>query len=94
MVYEQSVKGLPLYIMSNIAEPDYFNFLKHEYDIYRYTDFEELRERFVGQEVIDHDLLYSVEKNIMTHALVKIFSKRKDYVFAFRGEWCRGKMGF
>ena len=94
MAYKQSVKGLPLYIMSNIAEPDYFNFLKHEYDIYRYTDFRELRERFVGQEVIDHDLLYSVEKNIMTHALVKIFSKRKDYVFAFRGEWCRGKTGF
>ena len=94
MAYEQSVKGLPLYIMSNIAEPDYFNFLKPKYDIYRYTDFKELRERFVAQEVIDHDLLYSVEKNIMQHALVKIFPQRKDYFFVFRGNWSRRKTSF
>ena len=80
--------------MSNIAEPDYFNFLTSKFDVYRYTDFEELRERFVAQEVIDHDLLYSVEKNIMRHALVKIFPQRKDYFFVFRGDWSRRKTGF
>ena len=87
IAYKQSVQGLPLYIMSNIAEPDYFNFLKSKYDIYRYTDFKELRERFVEQEIIDHDLLYSVEKNIMRHALVKIFPQRKNNMFTFKGEW-------
>ncbi len=87
IAYGQSVQGLPLYIMSNIAEPDYFNFLKSKYDIYRYTDFKELRERFVEQEIIDRDLLYSVEKNIMRHALVKIFPARKNYMFVFKGEW-------
>ena len=94
MAYRESIRGLPLYIMSNIAEPDYFDFLKPKYDVYRYTDFKELRERFIEQEVIDHDLLYSVEKNIMRHALVKIFSNRKDYVFSFKGEWSRKQTGF
>ncbi|MCY4260018.1 MAG: hypothetical protein OXC91_07115 [Rhodobacteraceae bacterium] len=87
IAYKQSVQGLPLYIMSNIAEPDYFNFLKRKYDVYRYTDFKELRERFVEQEVIDHDLLYSVENNIMRHALVKIFPVRKNNMFVFKGKW-------
>ena len=93
MAYRKSIGDLPLYIMSNIVEPDYFNFLKPKYDVYRYTDFKELRERFVERKVIDHDLLYSVEKNIMRHALVKIFSQRKDYFFVFRGEWGNRKTG-
>ena len=87
MAYKNSIGDLPLYIMSNIAEPDYFNFLKSKYDVYRYTDFKELREQFVEQEVIDNDLLYSVEKNIMRHALVKIFPKRRNNMFIFKGEW-------
>ena len=95
MACRESIGGLPLYIMSNIAEPDYFNFLKSKYDVYRYTDFKEMRERFVERKVIDHDLLYSVEKNIMRHALVKIFPTRRNYMFDFKGEWnskgCVGK---
>ena len=87
MACKESIRGLPLYIMSNIAELDYFHFLKSKYDVYRYTDFKELRERFVEQEVIDQDLLYSVEKNIMTHALVKIFPARKNNIFVFKGKW-------
>ena len=35
MVYEEGIVGLPLYIMSNIVEPDYFDFLKPKYDVYR-----------------------------------------------------------
>ena len=81
--------------MSNIAKPpDYFDFLKPQYDIYRYTDFKELREQFVEQRAIDHDLLYSMEKNIMRHALVKIFPQRKNYFFVFRGDWSRRKEEF
>ena len=79
-------KSLPLYIMSNIAQPDYFDFLKPKYDVYRYTDFKELRERFVDREEIDHDLLYSVEKNIMKHAPIKILSGNRNK-FIFRGPW-------
>ena len=93
MAYEKSIGDLPLYIMSNIVEPDYFNFLKPKYEIYRYTDFKELRKRFVGQKAIDHDLLYSVEKNIMCHALIKIFPQRKDYFFVFNGNWGNNQRG-
>ena len=89
MAYKKSIRGLPLYIMSNIMEPNYFNFLKRKYDAYRYTDFEVLRERFVERKVIDHNLLYSVEKNIMQHALVKIFPKNKIICFISEGEWGR-----
>ncbi len=90
MTYKKSIRGLPIYIMSNIMELDYFNFLKRKYDVYRYDDFEGLKERFVEKRVIDHNLLYSVEKNIMRHALVKIFSRRKSNMFIFKGEWGAG----
>ena len=50
--------------------------------IYTYTDFEKLREQFIGREKIDHNLLYSVEKNIMKHAIIKIFPhKRNKLIF-------------
>ena len=86
MVYKRQYRKLPLYIMSNITDADYFDFLKSKYDIYRYTDFKELRERFVDREIIDHNLLYSVEKNIMRHALVKIFPHSGNQ-FIFEGPW-------
>ena len=90
MVYERQVSNLPLYIMSNIMDADYFNFLKPKYDIYRYTDFKEFRERFVDREIIDHNLLYSVEKNIMGYAPVKIFPHRR-YPFIFEVHDVEGK---
>ena len=81
-IYERNRKNLPLYIMSNINDVHYFDFLKPDYDIYRYTDFRELRERFTRQEEIDHNLLYSVEKNIMRYATVKILpSSRNRFIF-------------
>ena len=58
------------------------------------ADFEELRKRFVEQKVIDHDLLYSKEKSIMQHALVKIVPNQKDSFFVFRGSWSLIKTGF
>ncbi len=72
-VYARNNKSMPLYIMSNIMDDNYFNFLKPKYDTYRYTDFDELRERFSCKEEIDHNLLYAVECNIMRHATVRIF---------------------
>ena len=91
-VYDRHSKKLPLYIMSNIMEADYFDFLKPRYDIYRYSDFREIKERFTAQEHIDHHLLYSVEKNIMRYALVKIFPKNRN-LFTFEGPWRAGKRG-
>ena len=82
VIYERNHKNLPLYIMSNIKDVHYFDFLKPDYDIYRYTDFKELREQFTLQEEIEHNLLYAVEKNIMRHATVKILpSSRNRFIF-------------
>ena len=92
MVYNRQDSNLPLYIMSNIMDDDYFDFLKPKYDIYRYTDFKELRERFVEREIIDHNLLYSVEKNIMRYAVVKILPHSRNQ-FIFEGPWCMNRSG-
>ena len=82
MVYRRHKKKPPLYIMSDIMETNYFDFLKPRYDIYRYTNFKELRAQFIERERIDHNLLYSVEKNIMKHAIIKIFPhKRNKLIF-------------
>ncbi len=87
-VYEMHSKNMPLYIMSNIMDADYFDFLKPKYNIYRYTDFEKLVEQVSQDGVIDHNLLYSVEKNIMRYAAVKIHSYRRNR-FVFEGGWYR-----
>ena len=79
-------REIPFYIISNIREDGYFDFLKPQYDIYRYTDFKELRERFTQGEVIDYNLLYMVENNIMRHALVKILPPKMNR-FTFEGPW-------
>ena len=80
--YRWKRKSLPLYIMSNIIDSGYFDFLKPKYDIYRYTDFEELREQFTCREIIDNNLLYLVEKNIMRYAPFKILPDgRNQFIF-------------
>ena len=80
--YRWKRKSTPLYIMSNIMDSGYFDFLKPKYDIYRYTDFKELREQFTCREIIDNNLLYSVEKNIMRHAPFKILPDgRNPFIF-------------
>ena len=84
IIYERNDKDMPLYIMSNIMDANYFGFLKPKYNIYRYTDFKELRERFSCKEVIDNNLLYAVESNIMRHAVVKVFPLyRNKFVFEY-----------
>ena len=71
-VCKRHTRKIPVYIMSDL-EPDYFDFLKPEYNIYTYADFPKLKELFASKYApVDHNLLYAVEKNIMRHALVKI----------------------
>ena len=80
------IKKVPFYIMSNIMETNYFNFLKSKYDIYRYTDFKELEERLIQDGVIDYNLLYMVESEIMRHALIKVFPDKMNR-FVIEGPW-------
>ena len=89
--YKKKYKRIPLYIMSNL-NMDYFDFLKDQFNIYRYTDFKELREQFSYRENIDHNLLYSVEKNIMRHAVIKIFPDKRN-PFMLTGPWNNRKGG-
>ena len=79
-VLEHSIaKGSRLYIMSDIHQPDFFDFLKSDYQVYRYHDFPKLRQLVSGEngEKVDNVMLYLVEKNIMKHAMVKILPPHK-----------------
>ena len=72
-------KGSQLYIMSDIHQPDFFDFLKSDYQVYRYYDFPKLRELVSGEDSkkIDNVMLYLVEKNIMRYATVKILAPHR-----------------
>ena len=75
---EAVAKGSRLYIMSDIHWGGFFDFLKSDYQIYRYYDFPQLK-RLVSREysTIDNVMLYLVEKNIMKYATVKILPPHK-----------------
>jgi len=61
----------PLYVMSD--KVGYIDSLKGQYPIHSYQDFPKLRALFSStDEPVNHNLLYSVEKNIIRHALVRI----------------------
>ena len=65
--------GTKLYIMSDIHDPKYLDFLKPDYQVYRYHDFPELQRLVTGEaDSVDNYMLYSVEKNIMSYALIQI----------------------
>ena len=85
-------KQLPFYIRSDIKDIDYFDFLKPKYNVYKYTDFRELKERFTHSDSADYNLLYLVENNIMRYALVKVFSNGMNR-FAFEGPWSNSLFG-
>ncbi len=71
-------KGSIIYLMSDIAEPHYFDFLNENYIVYRHFDFPELK-ALVGnedKEEIDNAMLYSVEKNILQYSHIKIVRAR------------------
>ena len=75
---EAVAKGSQLYIMSDIHQSDFFDFLKSDYQVYRYHDFPQLKQLVSGEDsVIDNVMLYLVEKNIMKYATVKISPPHK-----------------
>ena len=79
-ILEHSIaRGSQLYIMSDIHQPDFFDFLKSDYRVYRYHDFPNLKRLVSGEDggKIDNVMLYLVEKNIMKHAAVKILPPHK-----------------
>ena len=65
-----------IYIISDISIPNYFDFLKKNRIVYQYHDFPELNALVSGQngQIINSALLYSVEKNILSYAYIKIIS--------------------
>ena len=72
-------KEAPVYIMSDVRNPRYFDFLlKEGYQIYRYYDFPVLEQLVSGENgrLVDNAMLYSVEKNIMQHATIRIMPYR------------------
>ena len=72
-------KNSRLYIMSDIRNPNHFDFLKKDYRVYRYHDFPELAQLVSSEQgsAVDNVMLHLVEKNIMRHATVKIIPPRK-----------------
>ncbi len=86
LVYRACPRGTKLYIMSDIHDAKYFDFLRNRYDVYMYHDFPELK-CLVDSEsrTADNHLLYQVEKNIMDHALVKLVAHRRD-VYHFQSD--------
>ncbi len=71
-------KGSIIYLMSDIAEPHYFDFLNKNYIVYRYFDFPELKALVMNKDKkeIDNAMLYSVEKNILQYSHIKIVRAR------------------
>ena len=71
-------KRTKLYIMSDIHRPKFFDFLRSDYQIYRYYDFPQLKQLVSNErDKIDNVMLYLVEKNIMQHATIKILPPHK-----------------
>ena len=73
-------KGSTIYIMSDIPDLCYFDFLKGDYIVYQYSDFPELKALVLAENDrdIDNAMLYSVEKNIMQYAYTRI-TRTKRY---------------
>ena len=72
-------KGARIYIMSDVHRPNFFNFLKPDYRVYRYYDFPRLRQLTSSEAAgkTDNVMLYLVEKNIMKYATIKILPPHK-----------------
>ena len=69
-----------VYLMTNITTPGYLGFLEKDYALYRYSDFTELRSLVSGDKgSVDNAMLYSVKKNIMQHAYIKLTDAYKVF---------------
>ena len=87
LVYRACPRGTKLYIMSDIHDAKYFDFLRDRYDVYTYHDFPELKHLVhKNSDFADNHLLFMVEKNIMDHALVKLVAHRRD-VYHFQSDF-------
>ena len=67
-------KDRSVYIVSDIDDSNYFRPLEKQCTLYRYYDFPELKALVSGKnkEEIDSAMLYSVEKNILQYAAIKM----------------------
>ena len=73
IIKQKIPRGMSIYIMTNIIKPGYLSFLEKDYIVYRYYDFPELKNLVSGgKSSVDNAMLYSVEKNILQHAYVKL----------------------
>ena len=73
-------KGMRVYLMTDITKPGYLSFLEKDYTVYRYSDFPELKSLISGNKSsVDNAMLYSVEKNIMQHAHIKLTDADKVF---------------
>ena len=74
-----------IYVMTDIKDPHYFDFLKKDYIVYQYFDFPELKALIFNEKVaeIDNAMLYSVEKNIMQYAHTKLLRARGHLTFIY-----------
>ena len=67
-------EGSVIYIMTDISNPHYFDFLIKTYRIYQYFDFPELKALVSNEnkKEIDNAMLYAIEKNILQYSHIKI----------------------
>ncbi len=67
-------KDRTVYVISDIDDADYFEPLKKQCTLYRYYDFPELKALVSGKNKkrINSAMLYSVEKNILQYAAIKM----------------------
>ena len=73
IIKQKMPKGMRIYIMTDITKPGYMSFLEKDYIVYRYYDFPELKNLVSGDKSsVDNAMLYSVEKNIMQHAYLRL----------------------
>ena len=80
LVYQACPPETKLYIMSDIHDAKYFDFLRDRYDVYTYHDFPKLKHLVHrDSDFADNHLLFMVEKNIMDHALVKLVAHRRSH---------------
>ena len=68
------IDKMAFYVISANRTSELPGFLKHHNKVYRYCDFPELKALISGakESVINNALLYSVEKNILHYATIKI----------------------
>ena len=71
-------EGSIIYLMSDITDPHYFDFLNENYIVYRYFDFPKLKALVINEDKKESDnaMLYSVEKNILQYSHIKIIRAR------------------